>query len=146
MSDQTMPPATPQPTPMADGTPAAASSAAQPAASPPAPAAPEAGQKPTVEQMREALKDVYDPEIPINIVDLGLVYKVEERDGVVDVEMTLTTPHCPLGYMFQQQVEDKIKALPGITKVNVKLVFEPLWTRDRMTPDGKLQASMLGFM
>jgi metal-sulfur cluster biosynthetic enzyme len=104
------------------------------------------GQKPTLDQMREALKDVYDPEVPINIVDLGLLYKLEEKDGVVDVEMTLTSVHCPLGYMFKDRVEQVLKALPGITAANVKLVFEPPWSKEKMTPDGKLQASMLGFM
>jgi metal-sulfur cluster biosynthetic enzyme len=65
---------------------------------------------------------------------------------VVDVEMTLTSVHCPLGYMFQERVADVLKAMPGITAANVKLVFEPPWSKEKMTPDGKLQGSMLGFM
>jgi len=103
-------------------------------------------QPPSVEQMREALKEIYDPEIPINIVDLGLIYKVELRDGVAHVQMTLTSPLCPLGYEFKEQVERALRAMPGVKDAVAELVFEPLWTKDKMTADGKLQAAMLGFL
>ena len=141
------------------------SNAVPPAAHPPAPAAPlEATPlvvqpnlpappavtgpvtKPSAEQLREALKEVYDPEIPINVVDLGLIYKLEERDGVVEIEMTLTSPHCPIGDQIAAQVRETIRAQPGITAVNVKLTFDPLWTKELITADGRLQASMLGLM
>lgn len=135
-------PPPPQPPPLP---PSPAPEATVPAPVPAPPPAP-SEQKPTVEQMREALKEVYDPEIPINIVDLGLLYKIAEHDGNVEIEMTLTSPHCPLGYQFQERVREVIGALPGITAVNVALVFEPPWTKEKMTPDGKLQAAMLGFM
>ncbi|MCY3022229.1 MAG: iron-sulfur cluster assembly protein [Planctomycetota bacterium] len=96
--------------------------------------------------MREALMDVYDPEIPINIVDLGLVYKIEEHDGAVDIQLTLTSPYCPLGDMFRAQVSDVVGRLPGVKAVNVALVFDPPWSKDKMTAEGKLQAAMLGFL
>ncbi|MGD0090207.1 MAG: iron-sulfur cluster assembly protein [Planctomycetota bacterium] len=153
MNDQqpspTVPPAANQPAPAASPAPSSIAAPATAPVSPPqqaAPAPPAPGKKPSLDELREALKEVYDPEIPINIVDLGLVYKIEEHDGVVDVELTLTSPHCPLGYMFQEQVHETLRNLPGISAVNVKLVFEPLWTKEMMTADGKLQASMLGFM
>jgi len=108
--------------------------------------APRPGQKPTAEQLREALKEVYDPEIPINVVDLGLIYKLEEHDGVVDIDLTLTSPHCPIGGQIAAQVREAVRSLPGIAAVNVKLVFDPLWTKEMITADGRLQASMLGLM
>jgi metal-sulfur cluster biosynthetic enzyme len=114
----------------------------QPAAAPP----PRPGKKPTVDELREALKEVYDPEIPINVVDLGLLYKLEEHDGIVDIDLTLTSPHCPIGDQIAEQVRETVRTLPGISAVNVKLVFEPLWSKDMITADGRLQASMLGLM
>jgi len=99
-----------------------------------------------VEQIREALKEVYDPEIPINIVDLGLIYKIEEQDGNVNVEMTLTSPHCPVGDQLKARVSDVVMAQPGMKQANVNLVFDPMWTKEMLTFEGKLQASMLGIM
>ena len=107
---------------------------------------PSPGQKPTAEQLREALKEVYDPEIPINVVDLGLIYKLEENNGVVEIDMTLTSPHCPIGDQIAEQVRETIRTLPGIMAVKVNLTFEPLWTKEMITADGRLQASMLGLM
>jgi metal-sulfur cluster biosynthetic enzyme len=99
-----------------------------------------------VEEVREALKNVFDPEIPINIVDLGLIYKLEVNEGSVTLDMTLTTPLCPLAGQIRALAVAMITGLPGIKSVNVNLVFDPPWSKDRMTEEGKLQASMLGFM
>lgn len=118
----------------------------QPTPAPAATATPVPGQKPTAEQMRDALKEVFDPEIPINIVDLGLIYRLEEKDGKVDVDMTLTSPGCPVAEQLKASVTGIITKQPGITVVNVNVVFDPTWTKDKMTFDGKLQAQMLGIM
>ena len=113
---------------------------------PPA-AAPDAGGKASLDDMREAMKEIFDPEIPINIVDLGLIYKLEEsEEGKVAVEMTLTSPHCPVGDQLKARVSDVVTKQKGVTAVNVNLVFEPPWTKEKMTFEGKLQASMLGIM
>ena len=100
----------------------------------------------TPDEMREAMKEIFDPEIPINIVDLGLIYKLDENDGKVTVEMTLTSPHCPVGDQLKARVNDVLIKCRGISAVDVKLVFEPPWSKDKLTFDGKLQASMLGIM
>jgi len=112
----------------------------------PATSPPGAAKKPTPDEMREALKEVFDPEIPINIVDLGLIYKLDEAEGKVDIEMTLTSPHCPVGDQLKARVTDIISNLNGVSAVNINLVFNPPWTKEKMTFDGKLQASMLGIM
>lgn len=98
------------------------------------------------EDMREALKEVFDPEIPINIVDLGLIYKLEEKAGAVDVEMTLTSPHCPVGDQLKARVTEVVTRCKGVKGVNVNIVYQPPWSKESMTFEGKLQASMLGIM
>jgi metal-sulfur cluster biosynthetic enzyme len=91
----------------------------------------------TVEGVREVLKNVYDPEIPVNIVDLGLIYDVQVNDGDVYVQMTLTAPGCGMGPMIAQQAEWAVSELEGIEDVQVEMVFEPQWTPDLITEDGK---------
>ena len=92
---------------------------------------------------REALKAVIDPEIYQNIVDLGLVYDIAvQPDGVVDVTMTLTTPHCPLGPQILANVEEVLHA-QGASAVNVNIVWEPMWTPDAMTDHLKRQLGIL---
>ena len=129
-----------QPTP---ATPPAQPTAATPAATPPAVSG---GAVATVDEMRDALKDVFDPEIPINIVDLGLIYKLEEKEGAVDVEMTLTSPHCPVGDQLKARVTEVVTKCKGVKAVNINLVYQPPWSKEKMTFEGKLQASMLGIM
>lgn len=127
----------------------APNTAAAPApATPPAAAATTAGTGPTAtpEEMKEALKEVFDPEIPINIVDLGLIYKLEEKEGKVDVEMTLTSPHCPVADQLKARVTEVVMRQKGVTGCNVELVYNPPWTKEKLTFEGKLQASMLGIM
>ena len=93
----------------------------------------------TVEQVREALKDVYDPEIPVNVVDLGLIYDMDVSDSnEVSVTMTLTAPGCGMGPYIAQQAEWAIAELEGVEDVNVELTFDPPWSPDMLTEDGKI--------
>lgn len=90
----------------------------------------------TQEQVLQALQDVYDPEIPFNVVDLGLIYGIEINDKKVKVKMTLTAVGCPMSYFFVEIVRDTIKEkIPEVEDVEVELVFDPPWTPDRMKPE-----------
>jgi len=92
----------------------------------------------------ECLRTVFDPEIPVNVYELGLVYGVDVSDeGVVKVQMTLTAPACPVAGSLPGEVEAKLKGIPGVSDANVELVWEPPWTPERMTEEARLQ---LGFM
>lgn len=91
-----------------------------------------------------ALREVYDPEIPVNIYDLGLVYDiVYEPGGLVVVTMTLTAPNCPVADDLVQQVHDAAAGVAGVSKVEVVLTFDPEWTRDRMSEAALLELGML---
>ena len=95
------------------------------------------------DQLVEKLKTVYDPEIPVDIYELGLVYKVDlsdEKDVVV--EMTLTAPGCPVAGEMPEWVRDAVLSVPGIRSCNVNLVFEPPWDPSRMSDEAKLQLNM----
>ena len=96
----------------------------------------------TAEAVTEALKDVYDPEIPVNIVDLGLVYSVQVNEGEVEIDMTLTSPACPVAGILPGEVADKARAVPGVTDVHVELVWDPPWTPDRMSEAARLELGM----
>lgn len=101
---------------------------------------------PTNEQVLEAMKVVKDPEIPVNVVDLGLVYKCDVNDdGIVDIEMTLTSVGCPVQDMIKADVELAVMRLDGVTGVNVDFVWTPPWLPAKMTEDGKRQMRMFGF-
>lgn len=89
------------------------------------------------EKIIEALKEVYDPEIPVNIVDLGLIYNVEIDSGEVDVKMTLTAAGCGMGPYIAQQAEWAISELEEVEDVNVDIVFDPPWDPEKITEDGK---------
>jgi len=92
----------------------------------------------TVEQVRDALKDVYDPEIPVNVVDLGLIYEMDVNDSnEVFVKMTLTAPGCGMGPYIAQQAEWAVAEIEGVEDVNVELTFDPPWNPDMLTEDGK---------
>ena len=92
----------------------------------------------------EALKTVRDPEIPVNLVDLGLIYDlVVKEGGLVYVEMTLTTPACPVAASMPGEVETAIRGVPGVSDVRVKLVWSPPWDRDRMSEEAKLELGLL---
>ena len=91
-----------------------------------------------------ALRQVYDPEIPVNVYDLGLIYEIQaDADGVVFVKMTLTAPNCPIADDVVAQVREAVSDVPGVKEVQVDLVFEPEWTTDRMSEEAKLELGML---
>ncbi|HLG70045.1 MAG TPA: metal-sulfur cluster assembly factor [Chloroflexota bacterium] len=89
------------------------------------------------EALLSALKNVYDPELGVNVVDLGLIYGIEQKDGNILVDMTMTTPGCPLHESMLQGVGDALSIFPGVKRVEVRLVWEPLWTPDRISDEGR---------
>lgn len=92
----------------------------------------------------EALKEIYDPEIPVNIYELGLIYNVEVTDdGHVAITMTLTTPHCPVAESMPGEVEIRVGAVPGVGAVDVNLVWDPPWDPSKMSDEAKLELGML---
>jgi metal-sulfur cluster biosynthetic enzyme len=92
--------------------------------------------------VRQTLRQVKDPELDLNIIDLGLVYDVEVEDGDVRIEMTLTSPGCPAGPMITNDAHKAVRALEGVKDVNIDIVWEPYWTPERIDP--KVRA-MMGF-
>lgn len=91
-----------------------------------------------------ALKQVYDPEIPVNIYDLGLVYELDVNDeGEVKIKMTLTAPNCPMADQLVEDVHEAVADTPGVTNVSIELVFEPAWDKSRMSEEALLA---LGFL
>jgi metal-sulfur cluster biosynthetic enzyme len=93
-------------------------------------------------QVIDALRECYDPEIPVNLVDLGLIYDVKIIDNWVGVKMTLTTPGCGMSGLISQQVRNRLMQLPGIKEVDVRIVWEPAWSPARMSEEAKTK---LGF-
>lgn len=92
------------------------------------------------DEIREALRGVMDPELGLNIVDLGLVYDVELEDGKATITMTLTSPGCPAGDQILNGARDKAESVEGVDEAEVKLVWKPFWTPDRMDP--KVRATL----
>jgi len=99
----------------------------------------------TLEQgVIDALKTIYDPEIPVNIYDLGLIYAVDIDDqGKADIRMTLTAPACPVAGILPGQVETTVKGIAGVSDATVELVWDPPWTQDRMTEEAQLALGLL---
>jgi FeS assembly SUF system protein len=96
------------------------------------------------ERIVEMIKTVYDPEIPVNIYDLGLIYRIEvKEDNSVDIDMTLTAPNCPAADFMLEDVRQKVESIEGIGAVNLQLVFEPEWSQDLMTEEAKLELGLL---
>jgi metal-sulfur cluster biosynthetic enzyme len=95
---------------------------------------------PKPEAVRQALRGVKDPELDLNIVDLGLVYDVEVEDGDVHIDMTLTSPGCPAGPMITNDAYKAVRAIEGVKDVDIEIVWEPYWTPDRIDP--KVRAMM----
>lgn len=93
----------------------------------------------TEKEVREALKEVIDPELDINIVDLGLVYEVDVEDDKVDILMTLTTPGCPLHGVFDEMVRQEVASVERVNQVDVELTFEPRWTPEEMSDEARDQ-------
>ena len=95
------------------------------------------------ERIVDVLKTVYDPEIPVNIYDLGLIYKVDVKDeGDVDIDMTFTAPSCPAADFLLEDVRQKVDSLDGVKNATVNLVFEPAWDQSMMTEEARVE---LGF-
>jgi FeS assembly SUF system protein len=120
----------------------------------PPPPAPEAGEEverpdgdddlTLFDPVMDALKTVQDPEIPVNLVELGLIYELlVKKGGIVFVEMTLTTPSCPVAQSMPGEVKNAVSAVPGVEDVRVKLVWTPPWTQDRMSEEARLELGLM---
>ena len=95
------------------------------------------------EKIVEAIKKVYDPEIPVNIYELGLIYEIDvKKDGLVDITMTLTSPFCPVAGSLPKEVAARASEVEGVTKANVDLVLEPAWSMERMSEEAKLKLTL----
>ena len=105
----------------------------------------EANEKLLIEEKRvKMLKTVYDPEIPVNVYDLGLIYAIDlSDDGALRVDMTLTAPNCPAADFIVEDVRIKLESVEGVKSVDVNIVFEPEWNQDMMSEEAKLE---LGFL
>ena len=91
----------------------------------------------------DSLKKIFDPEIPVNIYELGLIYKVEvNKDNKVDIDMTLTSPNCPVAESLPNEVKESIKKIEGVSEVDLKLVWDPPWTKDKMSEAAKLELNL----
>lgn len=101
-------------------------------------------EKSTIEErIVDVLKTVYDPEIPVNIYDLGLIYKIDvQDDGAVDIDMTFTAPSCPAADFILEDVRSKVEAVVGVTSATINMVFEPEWDKSMMTEEARVE---LGF-
>jgi FeS assembly SUF system protein len=103
--------------------------------------------EPSLEELKEdviaMLQTIYDPEIPVNIYELGLIYEVDINEEFrVDIQMTLTAPGCPVAQSFPGDIESKVSTVAGVSEVHVELVWEPPWTKDQMSEAAQLQLGM----
>ena len=95
------------------------------------------------EKIIQEIKKIYDPEIPVNIYELGLIYKLEvDENNKVNVDMTLTSPNCPVAESLPKQVKETIMKVTGVSDVDLKLVWEPPWTKDKMSEAAKLELNL----
>jgi len=98
----------------------------------------------TEEEIVKVLKTVYDPEIPVNIYDLGLIYKVEiDDDKNVALDMTFTAPNCPAADFIIDDVREKVESIAGVKSTHINVVFEPEWNKDMMSEEAKLELGLL---
>ena len=95
------------------------------------------------ENIIKEIKKIYDPEIPVNIFDLGLIYDISINDKSVVIEMTLTSPNCPVADSLPEEVKNKIKEIPQVNEVEIEMTFDPPWSKDLMSEEAKLE---LGFL
>jgi len=96
------------------------------------------------ERVEDALSSIYDPEIPVNIRELGLIYGLDVgEDGVVDLKVTLTTPNCPAAAAMPAEIETKVRAVDGVSDVHVQLVWDPPWDQSRMSEAARLELGLL---
>ncbi len=93
----------------------------------------------TMEEIVKALKECYDPEIPVNVWDLGLIYDVNVDGDKVHVKMTLTAPGCPMHSFISQEVQQKLQSVNGVKEATVEVVWDPPWSPDKMNPEAKVQ-------
>ena len=93
-------------------------------------------------QVVEALKECYDPEIPVNLVDLGLIYDIKIIDDWVGVKMTLTSPGCGMSGLISQNVRSRLLKVPGVKDADIRIVWDPVWTPARMTPEARKKLGM----
>ena len=95
------------------------------------------------EKIIKEIKKIYDPEIPVNIYELGLIYRLEvDEKNKVNIDMTLTSPNCPVAESFPKQVKETIMKVAGVSDVDLKLVWEPPWTKDKMSEAAKLELNI----
>lgn len=95
------------------------------------------------EQVIAALKTCFDPEVPVNIYELGLIYNIDiDRAGAVAIKMTLTSPMCPVAETLPPEVQRKVQAIPGVTSAKVDIVWEPIWTMERMSEAARIQLGL----
>ena len=95
------------------------------------------------EKIISEIKKIYDPEIPVNIYELGLIYKIEVKDkSIVNIDMTLTSPNCPVAESLPKEVKDSIMKVEGVSDVNLNLVWEPPWNKDMMSEAAKLELNL----
>jgi FeS assembly SUF system protein len=91
-----------------------------------------------------ALRQVYDPEIPVNVYDLGLIYEIAvDDDHQVNIKMTLTAPNCPIADVVVDNVAEAVRDVPGVVDVSIELVFEPVWNQDMMSEEAKMELGLL---
>ena len=103
-----------------------------------------AAQKALEEQIIAGLKEIYDPEIPVDIFELGLIYEVKiKADGFVEIDMTLTSPNCPVAESLPVDVKNKVESVEGVSEAKVNIVFDPPWDKDMMSEEAQLE---LGFL
>jgi FeS assembly SUF system protein len=94
----------------------------------------------------DALREVYDPEIPVNVVDLGLIYRLEIKENdLVDLDMTMTAPACPVAPQVMAEAEEKLRTVPGVTNVKINLVWTPMWSPELMSDAAKDELGYTGF-
>lgn len=99
---------------------------------------------PNTDQVIAVLKTIFDPEIPVDIYELGLIYEIDVDDkGFVNIDMTLTSPNCPVAESMPQEVEEKVAEMDGATGAKVSIVFDPPWTQDMMSEEAKLECGFL---
>ncbi|MGB5707540.1 MAG: DUF59 domain-containing protein [Arenicellales bacterium] len=101
------------------------------------------GEDELVQRITDALKTVYDPEIPVNIYDLGLIYRVEVKNKFAEVDMTLTAPGCPVAQTFPGMVEGTVKLVPGIEDAVVTLVWDPPWRQEMISEEARLELGLI---
>ena len=94
-------------------------------------------------EILRVIKGIYDPEIPVNIYDLGLIYEVDVKDNKVKIDMTLTSPNCPVAESLPLEVKEKVALIKGVEEVTLNLVFDPPWDKDMMSEEAQLE---LGFL